>query len=245
MEIYSIVVALFATTVLSGAGAIFLALKEERLENIVRYLISLSAGAILGGVFIHLIFRLTSTGYTRFTGLLILAGILGSLGLERIVHWHCHNREHHVEPFSYVLLAGDAVHNILDGILIASSFLASAPAGIAATIAVGMHKIPKEAGDFGVLVHAGFSKYKAVGFNVVLSGLMFVGAGIVIILFNFTENIVGVVLPLVIGNFVYIAGSDLLPEFKDSDDELLKHMVVFSIGVLLMYAIPYVRDFFI
>lgn len=246
MAIQNILLALIATTVLSGIGAIFLALKKENLENIVRYLISLSAGSILGGVFIHLVFRLSNgAGYTRFTGLLVLAGIVGSLGLERIVHWHCHNREYHVEPFSYVLLVGDSVHNILDGVLIASSFLAAPSAGIASTIAVAMHKIPKEAGDFGVLVHAGFSKYKAVGFNIGLSSFMFFGAAIVIALTTITGNIVNLLLPLVIGNFVYIAGSDLLPEFKDSDDELLKHMVVFSVGVLIMYSIPYVRTLFV
>ncbi len=237
-----IAASLIAASLFSGLGAVFLAMKQENLENILKYLISLSAGSIFGGVFIHLVFRLASKGnYTRLTGLLILAGMVGSLLLERVVHWHCHRRDKHVEPFSYVLLAGDSVHNILDGVLIASSFVAGVSSGIAATLAVMMHKIPKEAGDFGVLVHAGFSRLEAIGFNIGISLFMFAGAGVVLLLSSYTGGVVTYLLPLVIGNFVYIAGSDLIPEFKNSEDELLKHMVVFSIGVTAMYLIPFAQ----
>lgn len=233
-------ISLLATAVLSGLGAAFIGLNEETLESVVEYLISLSAGTIFGGVFIHLVFRLAnSAGYTRFTGLLVLVGMLGSLGLERLVHWHCHHRDTHVEPMSYVLLTGDAVHNVLDGILVATSFLAGISAGIAATVAVMAHKIPKEAGDFGVLVHSGFSASRAVGFNILVSLFMFVGAVAVILLSSFTENLVALLLPLVIGNFVYIAGSDLLPEFKKTEEGIMLHIVMFSIGVGVMYVVPY------
>lgn len=237
-----IVASLLATSILSGITAGFIGLSQEKLDTIVEYLISLSAGTILGGVFIHLVFRLANPiGYTRITGLLVLGGVLGSLALERAVHWHCHHRDTHVEPLSYVLLAGDAVHNILDGILIATSFLAGVSSGLAATVAVMAHKIPKEAGDFGILVHSGFSSVKAVGFNVLISLFMFIGAGAVILASSFTGNVVEFMLPVVIGNFVYIAGSDLLPEFKTTDRGIALHMVMFSIGVSIMYAIPYLK----
>lgn len=233
---------LIATSILSGLGALFLGLSEDKMNKIVPYLISLSAGTIFGGVFIHLVFKLANNlGYTRMTGLLVLVGMAASLLLERVVHWHCHNQDHHVEAFSYVLIAGDAVHNVLDGILIASSFLAGVPAGIAATVAVVAHKIPKEAGDFGILVHSGFSRVKAVLFNVGVSLFMFVGAGIVLGLSAAAGDINMFLLPLVIGNFVYIAGSDLLPRFKQ-DEGLWLHMVMFSVGVGIMYAIPYIKS---
>lgn len=243
MSLHLVVASLVAATVLSGIGAVFLLFTEERLEKIVQYLISLSAGSILGGVFIHLVFRIAEgSGYTRLTGLLVLAGVAGSLVLERAVHWHCHNRGSHVEPLSYILIAGDSIHNVLDGVLIASSFFVGVSSGIAATVAVMMHKIPKEAGDFGVLVHSGFSRLQAVGFNLGISLFMFLGAGIVILLSRFTGGVVTYLLPLVVGNFVYIAGSDLVPEFKDSEEDFLKHMVAFSAGVGLMYLIPFVRS---
>ena len=219
----------------------FLGLSKDRTEKLTPYLISLSAGTIFGGVFIHLVFKLANNlGYTRETGLLVLGGMFMSLLLERAVHWHCHNQEHHIEAFSYVLIAGDAVHNILDGILIASSFLAGAPAGFAATVGVALHKVPKEAGDFGILVESGFNRLKAVLFNIGVSLFMFLGAGIVLGLTSIAGNINIYLLPLVIGNFVYIAGSDLLPRFK-TDDNLLLHSLMFTLGVAVMYSIPYVK----
>jgi zinc and cadmium transporter len=233
--------ALFATSLLSGLGALFLGLSEQRTEKLTPYLISLSAGTIFGGVFIHLVFKLANKlGYTRETGLLVLLGMFMSLILERVVHWHCHNQDHHIEAFSYVLLTGDAIHNILDGILIASSFLLGLPAGIAATLGVMMHKVPKEAGDFGILVHSGFSKTKAVTFNIAVSLFMFIGAGLVLGLASAVEGINTYLLPLVIGNFVYIAGSDLLPRFK-TENNLLVHSIMFSVGVTVMYLVPHVK----
>jgi zinc and cadmium transporter len=233
--------ALAVVSIFSGIGALFLALSKERMDEMTPYLISLSAGTIFGGVFIHLVFRLANgLGYTRMTGLFVLLGMAGSLVLERIIHWHCHDQEHHVEAFSYVLVAGDAVHNVLDGILIASSFLAGVPAGIASTVAVVAHKIPKEAGDFGVLVESGFSRKKALGFNVGISLFMFIGAGLVFALSAASASVNALLLPLVIGNFVYIAGSDLLPRFKE-DEDILLHLTVFSTGVAVMYAIPWIK----
>jgi zinc and cadmium transporter len=172
----------------------------------------------------------------------VMAGIAFSLILERTVHWHCHNQNLHEEPFSYVLLAGDGVHNILDGILIATSFLASTSAGIASTVAVAAHKVPKEVGDFGVLLEAGFSREKAIGANILISVFMFLGAGIVLALSTAVSNIVAVLLPLVVGNFIYIAGSDLLPRFKESETHIAPHLVMFTVGTAIMYAIPFIKQ---
>lgn len=241
MVLNSVIFSLVSVSLLSGIGALFLALSEERMKQLTPYLISLSAGTIFGGVFIHLVFKLANNiGYGRNTGLIVLIGMAGSLLLERVIHWHCHDQDHHIEAFSYVLVAGDAVHNILDGILIATSFLAGSPSGIAATIAVMAHKIPKEAGDFGVLVHSGFSRQKAVLFNIGISVFMFAGAGIVLALAEISSGINTLLLPLVIGNFVYIAGADLLPRFKE-DKGIGIHMAMFSLGVGIMYAIPYIK----
>lgn len=228
-------------SILSGIGALFLGFSEERMQRITPYLISLSAGSIFGGVFIHLAFKLANKiGYDRTTGLMILLGMIGSLLLERLIHWHCHSQDKHIEAFSYVLVAGDAVHNVLDGILIASSFLAGISSGVAATVAVALHKVPKEAGDFGVLVDSGFSRMKALGFNVGIGIFALIGAGAVLLVSGSSSSINALLLPLVVGNFVYIAGSDLLPRFK-TDENLLPHLATFTAGVLVMYAIPYVK----
>jgi zinc and cadmium transporter len=234
--------AIVAASLISATGAFFLAMSAERAQRITPYLISLSAGTIFGGVFIHLVYKLANgLGYTRFTGLLVLSGMGGSLVLERLVHWHCHDHEHHVEAFSYVLVAGDAVHNVLDGILIATSFLAGIPSGMAATVAVMAHKVPKEAGDFGVLLESGFSRQKALIFNVAVNIFMFAGAASVFLLSAYSSGVNALLLPLVIGNFVYIAGSDLLPRFKE-DEDILLHMGMFALGVVLMYSIPIIKS---
>lgn len=240
MTLQIVLASILATSILSGLGALFLGLSKEHTERLIPYLISLSAGTMFGGVFIHLVFKLANNiGYTRETGLYVVAGLAGSLLLERVIHWHCHNQDHHVDAVSYVLLTGDAVHNILDGVLIASSYLAGVPAGIAATVAVMAHKIPKEAGDFGILVESGISRVRAVLFNILVSLFMFLGAGIVLILTSETSGLDAVLIPLVIGNFVYIAGSDLLPRLKER--ELGLHILFFVAGVGIMYVIPYLK----
>lgn len=242
MVLELVFIAIIAASLISATGALFLAMSAERAQRVTPYLISLSAGTIFGGVFIHLVYKLANgLGYTRFTGLLVLAGMGASLVLERLVHWHCHDQEHHVEAFSYVLVAGDAVHNVLDGILVATSFLAGIPSGIAATVAVMAHKVPKEAGDFGVLLESGFSRQKALLFNVSVNIFMFVGAAFVFLLSAYSSGVNAVLLPLVIGNFVYIAGSDLLPRFN-SDEDILLHMGMFALGVALMYSIPFIQS---
>lgn len=239
---FEILVAIALTSMLSALGAFFLFLREDHVEILTPYLISLSAGTIFGGVFIHLVFKLANNvGYNRLTGLMVLGGILGSYLLERVVHWHCHHLDHDVEPFSLVLITGDSIHNVLDGILIASGFLVSFTTGAAATLAVVMHKIPKELGDFGILVHGGLSRLQALGFNFGISVFMFLGAGLVLYLSSVSANINAFLLPLVIGNFVYIAGSDLMPEIKEIDRNWHRHIIVFSIGVAIMYAIPFLK----
>lgn len=235
-----ILVAIALTALFSSVGAIFLYMTEKDFEKVIPYLVSLSAGSMFGGVFIHLAFRLVNKyEYGRFTGLLVVAGLVGSFLLEKIVHWHCHHSGRHDESLPYVLAVGDSVHNVLDGIVIATGFLASSSAGIAATVAIIAHKIPKELGDFGVMVKGGFSRYKALGVNIGVGAFMFLGALSVIGVAEFFSP-VQYLLPLVIGNFVFIAGSDLLPELKD-EKNWVRHILIFSLGVAIMYSVPYIK----
>lgn len=241
MSYANIIASLAITSIFSALGALFLYMSRDRFDAAVPYLISLSAGTIFGGVFIHLIFRMANQfSYGRMSGLLIIAGMIGSFILERTIHWHCHHRGDHQEPLPYILAAGDSVHNILDGILIATSFLVSTSAGIAATIAIIAHKVPKEVGDFGVMVDYGFSRMKALLVNIGISVFMFLGAVVVLGVSQVSASAVPVLLPLVVGNFVFIAGSDLLPDVKDREN-WVKHLAVFSLGVAIMYAVPFIK----
>lgn len=245
MNITYLIGSIIIVGLIPSIGALFLFLKEESLDKILLYLVSLSTGAIFGGTFIHLIPKYANNvGYTHFTGLIVLLGITGSHVLEKMVHWHCHSADHDIEPFSYMILFGDSLHNIIDGLLIASSYLISISAGLAATVMVMLHKIPKEVGDFGTMVHGGFTKEKALLFNIGVGGFMFLGAGLVLLLSGF-QTAEEFLIPLTIGNFVYIAGTDLFPEIKqpegDQSDILLT--LVFLLGIALMYSIVWIKPY--
>jgi Predicted divalent heavy-metal cations transporter len=241
VETGAVLLSLVVTSLFSAVGAFFLYTSEGTLQSVLPYLISLSAGTIFGGVFLHLLFRLSNKfGYTRLTGLLVLAGLGGSFLLERALHWHTHQDGGEVDSLPYVLATGDSIHNLLDGVLIATGFLASSSSGVAATVAVVAHKVPKELGDFGVMVDGGFSRLEALGVNIGVSVFMFLGAGLVLGISQVSGSTVKLLLPLVVGNFVYIAGTDLLPQFKDTDRWVL-HSLVFSVGVGAMYLIPFIK----
>jgi len=172
----------------------------------------------------------------------VLVGILVSFVIERFIHWHhCHGVDHgdHVHPVGYLVLIGDAVHNILDGILIATSYMVSIPLGIATTIAVILHEVPQEIGDFAVLLHSGFSKLKALLFNFVSALTAFLGAFLAIVLSGSVHNIEEFLIPIAAGHFLYIAGSDLIPELHKETSKIKSALqLLFMIGgVVLMFGI--------
>ena len=203
-------------SLISFVGVFTLAVNAERLRRILIYLISFSAGALLGDVFIHLLPELVKSGtFTLTTSLVILGGILLFFVLEKVIHWqHCHMplTKHHVHSFAYMNVIGDALHNFIDGMIIAGSYLVSVPAGIATTIAVVLHEIPQEIGDFGVLIHAGFSKGKALFLNFVSALAAVLGALVALFLSGNIEGLERFLVPFAAGGFIYIAGSDLIPE---------------------------------
>lgn len=201
------------------------------------YLVSFSTGALLGNVFLHLIPEVIEHDQSKLVW--VLLGILLSFVIEKFIHWrHCHDIEcaTHVHPVGPLVIIGDATHNILDGILIATAYLISIPVGISTTIAVLLHEIPQELGDFAVLIHSGMSKGKALLCNFLSALTAFVGVGIVL---GASQSIAGielVLLPLAAGNFLYIAGSDLIPELHK--DTRLKgaviQLIMMIIGIGLM-----------
>ncbi|HLD27606.1 MAG TPA: ZIP family metal transporter, partial [Patescibacteria group bacterium] len=163
---YSIVSVVIVSLV-SLAGVVTLAFNLEKLKKILIFFVSLSAGALLGDVFLHLLPELVEeAGFGLKVSLLFIAGIFIFFILEKYIHWqHCHepisaSHPHHLGKMN---LIGDALHNFIDGLIIAASYLISVPLGVASTLAIVFHEIPQEIGDFGVLLHSGFSKAKALG----------------------------------------------------------------------------------
>ena len=213
--LYTILSVLFVS-IFSLIGILTIIIKKTYIKGILIFFVSFSAGALLGDVFIHLLPELVEEGaFTLMTSLYILLGILIFFVLEKILHWrHCHlsAAPGHTHILAHMNLVGDAVHNLTDGMIIAGSFLVSVPVGIATTVAVVLHEIPQEMGDFGVLLHSGMSIKRALFFNFLTALTAIVGAVFILALKLDPKEVLQYVVPLVIGGFLYIASADLIPE---------------------------------
>jgi zinc and cadmium transporter len=223
-------------------GIVFFSLKTSMLRNVLLYLVSFSAGALFGDAFIHLIPEATENGFGLNISIYILSGILSFFIVEKILQWrHCHipTSEDHPHTFAYMNLFGDAVHNFIDGLIIAGSYLANFQLGVATTLAVVFHEIPQEIGDFGVLIYGGFSRSKALMLNFLCAVTAILGAFVVLSLSVYTENLSVFLVPFAAGGFIYIAGSDLIPELHKEIKPLksVLEMIVFIFGVLVLFSL--------
>ena len=217
-------VSVIIVSLISLIGVFSLSIKEEFIKKYIGLFISLAVGALLGDALIHLIpetFKNSSNSV--FVSLLIISGILVFFTLEKFLHWHHHGEdkdEPNIHPVGKLLLFTDGFHNLIDGIIIGVSFLVSIPVGIATTLAVVLHEIPQEIGDFAVLIHSGYDKKRALWLNF-LSALM----AIVGVFFTLW------ILPIAAGGFIYIAVADLIPELHKTKE--LKYSVL-QLGTLLV-----------
>lgn len=205
---------------ISLLGVFTLSLRREFVQRITLYLVSFAVGALFGGAFFHLIPEAyEQLGYGPQASLLIVTGILIFFVLEKFLRWrHCHVHDgvehNHAHPFVTMNLIGDGMHNLIDGILIAASYMSDTHAGIVTTLAVLLHEIPQEIGDFGVLLHGGLGVRRALLLNFLSALLAFAGAGLVILGSEWIEGLSVYLLPITAGGFLYIAGSDLIPELQ-------------------------------
>lgn len=218
--IFYVIASVLAVSLISLIGIMFVGLSDEKLKKILIYMVSFSAGALFADVFIHLLPEANETGGKLFTPLVLIGGLVVSFALEKIIHWHhCHlpHGHDHAHPFAIMNLMGDFLHNFLDGMIIAASYLVSLPAGIATTVAVIFHEIPQEIGDFGVLLHGGFSKKKAITVNLFTALAAIIGAALALIIGSSSEHLTAWLIPFAAGNFIYIAGSDLIPQLHKEE----------------------------
>lgn len=229
-------------SLISFIGVFTLGIEIKRIRKFLIYLISFSAGALLGDAFIHLLPELAEeSGFTLDISLYLLGGIALFFVLEKFIHWqHFHSHmleEKEVHPFAYTNLIGDGIHNFLDGIIIAAAYFVSGPVGFATTIAVILHEIPQEIGDFGILIHAGFSKGKALLLNFASALLAVLG---VVVTFLIGEKIAGIeaiLVPIAAGGFIYIAASDLIPELHKHSTRIITNvlqLIAFLAGIGVM-----------
>ena len=237
--IYTILSA-FVVSLIALVGIVLVPIKFDRLKKILIYFVSFSAGALLGGAFFHLLPEVVeNVGFTFIVSSLVISGIVLFFILEKIVHWH-HNlmpfEKEHAHPLAIMSLVGGAFHNLLDGLIIGASFLVSIPVGIAITTAIALHKIPKEMGWFGVLVHGGFTKTKALTYNYLSSTFTIIGAVIALLVGSYIENIQFLIIPIAVGGFIYLAGSNLIPELHKEHGlkNSILQIIAMLFGILVM-----------
>jgi len=227
-------------SMVSLVGLVSLSLSPHSLKNMLIYFVSFAAGAMFGDAFVHLLPEAVGeAGMGLNISVYVLSGIAFSFIVEKIIHWrHCHvPQDHdHPHPFAIMNLVGDAVHNFIDGLIIAASYLASIPVGITTTLAVVFHEIPQEIGDFAVLLHGGYSKGKAILFNVLTAFTSVLGAIAALLLSNQIPQLTAFLVPFAAGNFIYIAGSDLIPELHKEVkmEKSILQLLAFLCGILMM-----------
>ena len=210
------IISVVAVSLISFLGIFMLRIKQERLQRILFYLISFSAGALLGDVFIHILPEIMAGEAALRSGWYILAGIMLFFVLERVLMWHHSHSSHQEEVHAmvYLTVVGDALHNFLDGIAIAAAFLISIPVGIATATAVIFHEIPQEIGQFAILVHGGWSAKKALLYNFFSALTAIIGAVLVLLFAQSFAEAPAILLGLSAASFIYIAMSDLIPELQ-------------------------------
>ncbi len=224
-------------------GVFTLALTETKLQQVLIYMVSFAAGGLFGDVFIHLLPEsVASTGFTLHVSFYVLGGIVTFFILEKVVRWHHHHtphREEHPKSFATMSLVGDAVHNFVDGLIIGVSYLVSISVGVATTVAVIFHEIPQEIADFGILLHGGYHKKKAVMFNFLTALTAVIGAVVALVAAKWFANLTSVLIPFAAGGFVYVAGSDLIPELHNREGmgKSLLQLLAFLLGIAVMAAL--------
>lgn len=202
-------------SLLSLVGVLTLAVKKELLDNILFYLVGFSAGALIGGAFLHILPEAVERAgsSSRFVYYSIILGIVAFFVLERCFYWrHCHAGGCHIHAFTYLNLIGDGLHNFIDGMVIAVAYIVSIKIGIVTTIAVILHELPQEFGDFGVLIYGGFGRAKALLFNFLSALAAIAGAVLAFFISDIASGFSFFILPFTAGGFIYIATSDLIPE---------------------------------
>lgn len=240
---YAILSAL-VVSLIAFVGVLFLSFRIEKLKKIIFVLVSFAVGGLLGNAIFHLLPESYEQMHDPLlVGVLVLAGLISLFMLEKFLHWrHDHSLEpdvQEIKSLGYISLFADGFHNFVDGILIASAWMVSPEIGMATTLAVIAHEIPQEISDFGILIHAGFSKKKALLVNFLAACSAILGAVLTLILGVFVQHLSTYVLPFAAGGFIYLAASDLIPELhKDtSKRNAVIQIIMILAGLALMYLI--------
>ena len=230
-------------SVLGGLGGLMVAasvllINESARTKIVPWLVSYAVGALLGAAMLKILPEAVEQLAPGRLFATLLVGVMLFFILEKLVLWrHCHTHDCEVHDGSIVgVIVGDSFHNFIDGAVIATAVMTSVPLGITTAIAVAAHEIPQELGDFAILLHAGYSRGRALSLNV-LSGLSSaVGAVTAFVAFDFVPTMRPYCLALAAASFLYVAMADLIPGLHRgrTDAASLRQIVLIAAGIVTM-----------
>lgn len=234
----------FVISLLSLLSVASLLLLKKQLHKIITLLLALAAGTLMADAFFHLLPESIDVLGAELSLQITFLAFLGFFLIERLLGWHhCHKDHCEVHSIAYMNLIGDSVHNFIDGMIIAASFAVSWEVGVGASLAIALHELPQELGDFGVLLHAGLSKKQAVLFNFFVSLFAILGVLLSQWLFNLNEFAIHYLLAIAGGGFLYIATADLLPEIRAEKSlrKLLKSLLFVAIGIATIYLLKFLE----
>jgi len=233
-------------SLISLIGALAFLFSQKLLSRIVFFLVSLSVGVLFGDVFIHIVPEVFESLSSNIASISILGRYILFFILEKFLHWHhshaededCedHSEVHH-KTLRSVILVADGLHNFLDGMIITAAYMISVEVGIATTIAVILHELPQEFGDFGVLIHSGLSRARALFLNFVSALIALLGVFVAYLLKDSIDNFANIMLAVAAGGFVYIAGSDLVPLLHKTSKP--RHSVMQLLAIILGFALMF------
>jgi zinc and cadmium transporter len=217
-------------------GGVTLLLPERTFRALVLPLVALSAGCLVGGALFHLLPEAVETVPGIWPYVWTVAGFTAFFVLEQFLHWHhCHRptSEHHA-PLGWFILLADGLHNFVGGLAVGGAFLVDLRLGMVTWLVEAAHEVPQEFGDFGILIHAGWTRRKALLVNL-LSGLTFVVGGVVAWTASRALD-VSFLLAFGAGNFLYLAAADLVPEInrEDHGGRAVIHFLAFAAGIGLL-----------
>ncbi len=228
-------------SVLALSGSLTLLLPKRSFDRVVPLLVALAAGTLIGGALLHMLPEaVDAMGNELEVYLWLVGGFLSFFVLEQFLHWHhCHRAVAEHGPLGYLILVADGAHNFIGGLAVAGAFLVDIRVGVVTWIAAAAHEVPQELGDFGILIHAGWSRSRALLFNFASALTFLLGGWVAYALAGRFE--VTWLLPFAAGNFVYIAAADLIPELTGYPEAarkaLLSGMFVLGLGLLVVVAV--------
>ncbi len=231
----------FLMSAIALIGSATFLLPQKIFERMILPLVALAAGSLIGGAFFHMIPAALSSPHLDDlrVGIWIALGFTVFFALEQFIHHHhCHRQNANCQkPLAYLILIGDGLHNLLGGLAVAGAFLVDIRLGIAAWLAAAAHEVPQELGDFGALVHSGWSKKKALLWNFI-SATMFPVGGLITWAVSSHIN-TDFLIAFAAGNFIYIGASDLIPEVNKARTipQSIIHFTAFTAGLLFLLVI--------